>query len=134
MRRNNIRNKKVVNTCLLVLQDTPSDFVHFLHINRIIGTATIDRKIFGILFLLQAKERILYRKYLCLYRKTACYILYLQGIKMNDNTTLAPNNEAANTTAVPVAGGDGDTVGVENLYPALIECFGIIALGYLAGR
>ena len=26
------------------------------------------------------------------------------------------------------------TVGVENLYPALIECFGIIALGYLAGR
>ena len=26
------------------------------------------------------------------------------------------------------------TVGAENLYPALIECFGIIALGYLAGR
>ena len=26
------------------------------------------------------------------------------------------------------------TVGVENLYPALIECFGIIGLGYLAGR
>ena len=26
------------------------------------------------------------------------------------------------------------TVGVENLYPALIECFGIVGLGYLAGR
>ena len=26
------------------------------------------------------------------------------------------------------------TVGVENLYPALIECFFIIALEYLAGR
>ena len=26
------------------------------------------------------------------------------------------------------------TVGVENLYPALFECFGIIGLGYLAGR
>ena len=26
------------------------------------------------------------------------------------------------------------TVGVENLYPALIECFGIIGLGYVAGR
>ena len=26
------------------------------------------------------------------------------------------------------------TVGVENLYPALIECFGIIGLGYIAGR
>ena len=26
------------------------------------------------------------------------------------------------------------SVGVENLYPALIECFGIIGLGYLAGR
>ena len=26
------------------------------------------------------------------------------------------------------------TVGAENIYPALIECFGIISLGYLAGR
>ena len=26
------------------------------------------------------------------------------------------------------------SVGVENLYPALIECFGIIGLGYVAGR
>lgn len=26
------------------------------------------------------------------------------------------------------------TVGVENIYPALVECFGIISLGYLAGR
>ena len=26
------------------------------------------------------------------------------------------------------------TVGAEKLYPALVECFGIISLGYLAGR
>ena len=26
------------------------------------------------------------------------------------------------------------TVGAENIYPALVECFGIISLGYLAGR
>ena len=26
------------------------------------------------------------------------------------------------------------SVGVENIYPALVECFGIISLGYLAGR
>ena len=26
------------------------------------------------------------------------------------------------------------SVGMENIYPALVECFGIIALGYLAGR
>ena len=26
------------------------------------------------------------------------------------------------------------SIGVENIYPALVECFGIICLGYLAGR
>ena len=26
------------------------------------------------------------------------------------------------------------SVGAENIYPALVECFGIISLGYLAGR
>ena len=53
---------------------------------------------------------------------------------MVNDTTLVLNHEAANTTPIPVDGSDGDTVGIENLYPALIECFGIIALGYLTGR
>ena len=43
--------------------------------------------------------------------------------------------ETKNTTVSP---DDGDnpspSVGAENIYPALVECFGIIALGYLAGR
>jgi hypothetical protein len=29
---------------------------------------------------------------------------------------------------------DSETVGFETLYPALIEIFGIIAIGYISGR
>ena len=41
------------------------------------------------------------------------------------------NNSSANVT---LAEASSTSVGVENLYPALIECFGIIGLGYIAGR
>ena len=40
-----------------------------------------------------------------------------------------------NTTNSSILSANADfTVGAENIYPALVECFGIIALGYLAGR
>ena len=42
------------------------------------------------------------------------------GSPLHSNNTLSESSSAS--------------VGVENLYPALIECFGIIGLGYVAGR
>ena len=38
------------------------------------------------------------------------------------------------TLSGSLASHEKPTVGAENIYPALIECFGIISLGYLAGR
>ena len=40
-------------------------------------------------------------------------------------------NNSTVTDAEPTS---QSSVGVENIYPALVECFGIISLGYLAGR
>ena len=53
----------------------------------------------------------------------------LSGSK-NISSTLVLNNNTKDAERIETK----LTVGVENLYPALIECFGIIALGYLAGR
>ena len=37
--------------------------------------------------------------------------------------------------ASDIGGGDGGgSDNLENLYPALVECFGIILLGYIAGK
>ena len=47
-------------------------------------------------------------------------------MEVSSNISIAMNDTMSSQSA--------STVGVENLYPALIECFGIIALGYLAGR
>ena len=45
------------------------------------------------------------------------------------------NNSFTTITNTTNSTSNGDfTVGAENIYPALVECFGIIALGYLAGR
>ena len=52
--------------------------------------------------------------------KTCC----LKMEKQND--TITPNDTTPNDTS--------PTVEADNIYPALVECFGIIALGYMAGR
>ena len=48
----------------------------------------------------------------------------------NNTLTNLMNATNVNTTS----SNEDYTVGAENIYPALVECFGIISLGYLAGR
>ena len=51
------------------------------------------------------------------------------------NATLSEASfESTLSSNVTLSKASSASVGVENLYPALIECFGIIGLGYLAGR
>ena len=50
-------------------------------------------------------------------------------------TAFNTSREMLNTTITNATESDEKlSVGAENIYPALVECFGIISLGYLAGR
>ena len=55
--------------------------------------------------------------------------------EMSNKSMFALKNASnTNFTDVDQTSSLESNIGAENLYPALVECFGLIALGYVAGR
>lgn len=60
--------------------------------------------------------------------------LYLNNIIRGKKTPTELPSMEANSTNLTAPSTGGATVSIENLYPAIVQCFVIILFGYIAGR